>query len=55
MRGMASVTPIGPMSQENLDPNSAWIEALGFTPDGQRIGVGLLDTSIVIWDVRPKD
>jgi WD40 repeat protein len=31
-----------------------WVVALGFTRDGRRIIAGLLDTSIVIWDVRPK-
>jgi RNA polymerase sigma factor (sigma-70 family) len=37
---------------QTIEAPCPWIGALGFTRDGQRIVAGLLDTSIVIWDVR---
>ena len=38
---------------QTIESPCAWIDALGFTPDGKQIVAGLQDTSIVIWDVRP--
>ena len=40
---------------QTIESPCPWIEALGFTPDGKQIVAGLLDTSIVIWDVRAMD
>ena len=40
---------------QTIESPCPWIEALCFTPDGKQIAAGLLDTSIVIWDVRPTD
>jgi WD40 repeat protein len=40
---------------QTIESPCAWIDALSFTPDGKRIVAGLQDTSIVLWDVRPKD
>ncbi len=40
---------------QTIEAPCAWIDALGFTPDGKQIVAGLQDTSIVIWDVRPID
>ena len=38
---------------QSIETPCPWIESLAFTPDGKRIAAGLLDTSIVIWDVLP--
>jgi WD40 repeat protein len=40
---------------QTIESPCAWIDALGFTPDGKQIVAGLQDMSIVIWDVRPTD
>ena len=40
---------------QTIESPCAWITALGFAPDGKRVAAGLLDTSIVLWDVRPAD
>jgi WD40 repeat protein len=40
---------------QTIETPCPWIQGLSFTPDGKQIVAGLLDTSIVIWDVRPTD
>jgi WD40 repeat protein len=40
---------------QTIEAPCAWIDALGFTPDGKQIIAGLQDTSIVIWDMPPMD
>jgi WD40 repeat protein len=40
---------------QTIESPCAWIDALGFTPDGKQIVAGLQDTSIVLWDVGPID
>ncbi len=40
---------------QTTETRSPRITAFAFTPDGRRIAAGLLDTSIVLWDVRRPD
>ncbi len=38
---------------QTIETQSPGVTALAFTPDGRQVAAGLLDTSIVLWNVQP--